>query len=226
MQKKHSGPWVALFNCQMYQNWNIGVSGKLRQSISESDIRVLAIQALRKDTQQPPTIALRFLIEKLLLFSYLFLTSFFQSRIPTDFYRIKLCCQSAKPSVQMFLFNAFFQPEHNGSKIRLPVLCHRPKAAKLDANAREVGEAAERVRGDDVRPLIHVHLMLVYGSIKQIIIYILDFLCYFFSICPSSNTCCRSAKALNSFKTTFVAISFPMARQSWKVSLLTLNGCV
>ena len=83
--------------------------------------------------------------------------------------------------MHFFKFNTCFQPEHNGSKIRLPVLCHRPKAAKLDANAREVGEAAERVRGDDVRPLIHVHLMLVYGSIKQIIIYILHFLCFFFT---------------------------------------------
>ena len=114
---------------------------------------------MRKDTQQPPTIALRFLIEELLLFSYLFLTTFFQSRIPTNFYQIKLCCQGAKPSVQIFKFNACFQPEHNGGKVRLPVLCHRPKAAKLDANAREVGEAAERVRGDDVRPLIDVYFV-------------------------------------------------------------------
>ena len=67
----------------------------------------------------------------------------------------------------MFLFNAFFQPEHNGSKVRLPVLCHRPKAAKLDANAREVGEAAERVRGDDVRPLIDVCITCGFMALVQ-----------------------------------------------------------
>ena len=70
----------------------LGFQEKFVSILTSSDIRVLAIQALRKDTQQPPTIALRRSFQKLLLFSHVFQASSFQSRIPKCFDRIKLCC--------------------------------------------------------------------------------------------------------------------------------------